>query len=51
MNYTPDRCMNTFTNDQITRMRHVLEHSPRRRSLLESSQFGATSYGADYGRR
>ncbi len=36
MNYTADRCMNTFTLDQIERMRYVLEHSPRRRTLAAS---------------
>ncbi len=36
MNWSPDRCMNTFTNDQIARMHYVLEHSPRRNSLLDS---------------
>jgi len=36
MNYTPDRCMNVFTHDQIERMHHVLENSPRRKSLTES---------------
>lgn len=36
MNYAFDRCMNTFTNDQIARMHYVLEHSPRRASLLVS---------------
>lgn len=36
MNWTADRCMNTFTRDQIERMHYVLENSPRRESLLES---------------
>lgn len=36
MNYTFDRCMNAFTNDQIGRMHYVLENSPRRTSLLDS---------------
>ena len=36
MNWTSDRCMNTFTNDQIARMHYVLENSPRRKSLLTS---------------
>ena len=36
MNYGLDQCMNTFTNDQIERMHYVLEHSPRRHSLLSS---------------
>ncbi len=37
MNYTPDAVMNIFTNDQAVRMRYVLENSPRRNSLLNSS--------------
>ncbi|TAI49339.1 M43 family zinc metalloprotease [Flagellimonas allohymeniacidonis] len=36
MNLTSDAVMNIFTNDQITRMRYVLENSPRRASLLTS---------------
>lgn len=36
MDYTDDECMNIFTNDQIDRMRTVLENSPRRNSLLRS---------------
>ncbi|MTI40486.1 M43 family zinc metalloprotease [Fulvivirga lutimaris] len=36
MDYTNDECMNIFTNDQIDRMRTVLENSPRRKSLLTS---------------
>ncbi len=36
MNYTHDRCMNTFTNDQISRMHYVLENSPGRKTLLNS---------------
>lgn len=36
MDYTDDLCMNIFTNDQATRMRTVLENSPRRRGLLTS---------------
>lgn len=36
MDYSDDACMNVFTNDQISRMRTVLEHSPRRKSLLSS---------------
>ncbi|GAB4402309.1 MAG: hypothetical protein OHK0039_00130 [Bacteroidia bacterium] len=37
MDYSDDVCMNLFTRDQRTRMRTVLENSPRRRSLLESN--------------
>lgn len=40
MNFSFDRCMNTFTNDQIARMRYVLENSPRRTSLVTSPGLG-----------
>ncbi len=36
MDYTPDACMNIFTQDQKERMRVVLESSPRRKELLTS---------------
>jgi hypothetical protein len=36
MDYSYDRCMNIFTNDQISRMHIVLENSPHRKSLLTS---------------
>ena len=36
MDYTDDKCMNTFTNDQKTRMRIVLENSPLRLNLINS---------------
>lgn len=36
MNYAPDHCLNIFTNDQISRMHYVLEHSPRRKTLVNS---------------
>lgn len=36
MNWSPDNCMNMFTNDQIERMHYVLQNSPRRKSLLTS---------------
>lgn len=36
MDYTDDVCMNLFTRGQKERMRIVLEHSPRRASLLHS---------------
>jgi hypothetical protein len=36
MDYSYDRCMNIFTNDQVSRMRIVLENSPRRKLLLTS---------------
>jgi hypothetical protein len=37
MDYSDDACMNLFTREQKTRMRNVLENSPRRRSLLTST--------------
>lgn len=37
MDYTNDLCMDIFTNDQTTRMRTVLENSPRRVSLTSSA--------------
>jgi len=36
LDYTDDACMRVFTKDQKTRMRTVLENSPRRKSLLVS---------------
>ena len=36
MDYTPDACMNLFTNCQKERMRTVLAHDPIRRKLLTS---------------
>ncbi|MCE7991528.1 MAG: T9SS type A sorting domain-containing protein [Roseivirga sp.] len=36
MDYSDDACMNIFTNDQISRMRTVLKHSPRRKTLYTS---------------
>ncbi|MEO9485362.1 MAG: M43 family zinc metalloprotease [Ekhidna sp.] len=36
MNWSPDDCMNMFTNDQAFRMHYVLENSPRRKTLLSS---------------
>ncbi|MFW5726119.1 MAG: M43 family zinc metalloprotease [Bacteroidota bacterium] len=37
MNYTDDACMNMFTQCQKTRMRAVMDISPRRGSLLSSN--------------
>lgn len=37
MDYSDDACMNIFTNDQKTRVRTVIENSPRRQSLTESN--------------
>ena len=37
MDYTPDGCMNIFTNDQKTRVRMVMENSPRRKALKNST--------------
>ncbi len=39
MDYTPDSCMNIFTNDQKARVRAALEVSQRRRRLVLNSQF------------
>ncbi|OJJ14706.1 hypothetical protein BKI52_41450 [marine bacterium AO1-C] len=36
MDYTDDRCMNMFTEQQKTRMRAVLANSPRRKTLKDS---------------
>ena len=36
LDYSYDRCMNIFTDDQKQRMRIVMENSPRRFSLLSS---------------
>lgn len=36
MDYTPDACMNIFTNDQVARMLTVLQNAPRRKSLNTS---------------
>ena len=37
MDYSSDTCMNIFTQDQKARMLAVLENSPRRKKLLEST--------------
>lgn len=37
MDYTRDNCMNIFTADQKTRMRTVMQNSPRRASLTTST--------------
>jgi hypothetical protein len=36
LDYTDDRCMNIFTQGQVSRMQTVIENSPRRESLLTS---------------
>lgn len=38
MDYSPDRCMNVFTFNQMERMQAVLELSPRRARLVENSK-------------
>lgn len=40
MDYTPDRCMNIFTQCQVQRMHTVLQFSPRRRSLSNAVPCG-----------
>ncbi|HEX8529893.1 MAG TPA: zinc metalloprotease, partial [Cytophagales bacterium] len=40
MDYSDDACMNIFTRDQKTRMRQVMELSPRRKELLISNVCG-----------
>jgi len=40
MDYSPDRCMNIFTADQVQRMQSVLTLSPRRARLVANSQLG-----------
>jgi len=37
MDYTPDACMNIFTQNQKTRMQTVMNVSPRRKELLNST--------------
>lgn len=37
LDYTPDACMNLFTQDQRTRMRAVIEASPRRQRVVRSA--------------
>ena len=37
LDYTPDACMNLFTKDQRTRMRAVIEASPRRQRVVRSA--------------
>ncbi|WP_128543450.1 M43 family zinc metalloprotease [Larkinella soli] len=38
LDYTPDACMNLFTQDQKARMRAVIEVSPRRQRVVKSSE-------------
>ncbi|GAB3278568.1 hypothetical protein GCM10027347_53040 [Larkinella harenae] len=37
LDYTPDACMNLFTQDQRARMRAVIEASPRRQRVVRSA--------------
>ncbi len=39
LDYTPDSCMNIFTQDQKARVRAILDISKRRRRLVINSQF------------
>jgi PKD repeat protein len=43
MDYSDDQCMNIFTNDQKNRMRVVLQNSPRRVGLTNSTVCAITS--------
>ncbi len=43
LDYTPDTCMNIFTNGQKTRVRAVLELSKRRKRLIENAKFNLKS--------
>jgi len=45
MDYSDDACFNIFTRDQKTRMRAVMEVSPRRSSLLTSNVCGQLVVG------
>jgi hypothetical protein len=45
LDYSDDYCMNLFTQDQIERMRDVMELSPERKALLSS--FGCCSNQAE----
>lgn len=40
MDYSPDKCMNVFTVDQLARMKAVLSLSPRRVKLVENEKRG-----------
>ena len=45
MDYSDDACMNIFTRDQKTRMRTVMEISPRRNTLITSNLCGTLIAG------
>ena len=47
MDYSPDRCMSVFTNDQRNRMQAVLALSPRRAKLIEYSKRTDTAVTVD----
>lgn len=40
MDYSPDKCMNVFTADQLSRMKAVFALSPRRVKLLKNAKKG-----------
>lgn len=48
MDYSTDPCMNIFTADQRTRMRTVMESSPRRRTLVACQQAPIAQIGNNY---
>lgn len=47
MDYTPDACMNIFTQDQKTRMIAVMNNATRRSSMLNSTVCNTPSYGLE----
>ncbi len=47
MDYSDDPCMSVFTNDQKTRIRTVLDVSPRRKTLIGCQQAALVSAGVN----